>query len=179
MLDVAVAGVLFVVSLTAASPPAVVTVGPDAPVAAYQGIQIEIPIAIKVAPGLHVQANPASRPELIPLSIKIDDARGLKVGRPLYPAGRAYRIEGSEDAISVYEGSFDVGLPVDVPSDASMGNRVLKGSIRFQACDDRRCYPPTVIAFAQTVVVEAHDKTKSPSAVPPAQCVRDQPTGRR
>lgn len=166
------------VSLAAASSPgAVVTVGPDTPVTAYQGVKIEVPDAIKVAPGLHVQANPASRPELIPLSIKVDDAKELKVGTPLYPPGRAHRIEGSADAISVYEGSLAVGLPVEVRRDAVPGTRVLRGSIRFQACDDRRCYPPTAVVFGQTVVVNASQKTEAPWE-PPAQCAPDQSTGR-
>ncbi len=140
--------------LPAATAAAPVTIGAPA-VHLAAGAKVEISLPIEIAPGLHVQANPASRPELIPLSIRFIDPGGLAVGAPLYPTGSLRRLEAGADPLKLYEGSVQVGIPLEVPAGASPGERVVRGAVRFQACDDRRCHFPTTVPFAISVRVTA------------------------
>jgi hypothetical protein len=123
------------------------------PITAEPGTKTEISIEIDISPGSHVQANPASRPELIPLSVRVTESASLSIGTPRYPAGRLRRIEVSPELISLYEGSIRLGIPVEVPLDAPPGERIVRGVVRFQACDDQRCQLPATMAFATPVLV--------------------------
>lgn len=141
--------------LFAAVPAAVaggpVAVAPSSPLPARAGAKTELSLAIEITPGFHVQANPASRPELIPLSVRVTDAASLAVGTPRYPPGLSRRIDANPEPLSLYEGSVHVGLPIEVPVNAPPGEHIVRGAVRFQACDDRRCHLPSTVPFAIAV----------------------------
>jgi hypothetical protein len=159
---IAAATYLVLAALAATSAEGTVALRMLMPIAAEPGTKTEISVAIDIPPGLHVQANPASRPELIPLSIRVTESASLAIGTPLYPAGRLRRLDSSPEPISLYEGSIRLGIPVEVPVDAGPGQRIVRGVVRFQACDEKLCHLPATIAFAAPVLV----------TVPPTQaCV--------
>lgn len=130
-----------------------VTVVTPSPLPARAGAKTELSLAIEITPGFHVQANPASRPELIPLSVRITDAASLAVGTPQYPPGLSRRLDVSPEPLSLYEGSVHVGLPIEVLVNVAPGEHIVRGAVRFQACDDRRCHLPATVPFAITVRV--------------------------
>jgi hypothetical protein len=132
-----------------------VAIAEGASVTAGAGAKIELSLAIEIGPGFHVQANPASRPELIPLSVRVTDSASLVIGAPVYPAGKLRRIDASPEPISLYEGSVRVAIPVAVPADARPGERTVRGTMRFQACDDKRCHVPATLPFTVAVRVNA------------------------
>jgi Disulphide bond corrector protein DsbC len=152
---IAAASYLVLAALAATSAEGTVAVGKLMPITAEPGTKTEISVAIDIPPGFHVQANPASRPELIPLSIRVTESASLTIGTPLYPAGRLRRVDASPELISLYEGSIRLGIPVEVPMDAGPGERIVRGLVRFQACDDKRCHLPATVAFAAPVLVSA------------------------
>jgi hypothetical protein len=144
--------------LVLAAVPAAVAAGPVAvvtpsPLPARAGAKTELSLAIEITPGFHVQANPAARPELIPLSVRVTDAASLVVGAPQYPPGLSRRLDVSPEPLSLYEGSVRVGLPIEVPVDVAPGDHIVRGAVRFQACDDRRCHLPATVPFAIAVRV--------------------------
>ena len=108
---------------------------------------------LDVADGFHAQANPATQPFLIPLTLKLRSSGGLRVGSARYPPGRPHRLEGAEDALLTYDGTFEVAVPVEALPAAPPGERSLRGSLRYQACDDRMCLFPVSSAVTLTVRV--------------------------
>ena len=66
-------------------------------------------------------------------------------GDPVYPPGKPYRLEGNPKDFSTYEDTFEIKVPVRVDAKAKPGEYSLKGKLRYQACDDRVCLPPTTI----------------------------------
>jgi DsbC/DsbD-like thiol-disulfide interchange protein len=108
-------------------------------------------IAVTITPGFHVQANPASEENLIPLTLTLPPHNGIAVGRPIYPAPKRHRLEGSNQDLRVYDGTFHIRLALAAMSRSEGGE--LRGTIRYQACDHRTCLPPRSVPIALKVRV--------------------------
>ncbi len=113
----------------------------------------EVVVEVKVRDGFHVQANPASKPQLIATRIDLAGGKGLSIGRPLYPQGKPYKVGGLSMTVSTYDGRFELKIPIKASSLASPGKQDLAGKIRYQACDDKLCFPPTLAKFSASVEV--------------------------
>lgn len=125
-----------------------------APVTLAAGGVTEARITLVVADGYHIQANPASGEFLIPLRLDLRGRGGVRVGKPGYPRGRPYRLPGADVDWMTYEGTLEVAVPLEAQESAPEGERVLRGVVRYQACDDGRClFPESVpVAFPVRVV---------------------------
>ena len=76
--------------------------------------------------------------------MKIDPAEGVQTGNPSYPEGKPFRLKGSDRDITTYEGTVRVKIPIRIETKIEQ-ERTLKGSIRYQGCDDELCYPPVTM----------------------------------
>jgi len=55
------------------------------------------------------------------------------------------------------------GGPDDIPARLGpQGELVLRGSFRYQACDDKVCYVPETVPVEWTFQWENHDRTRVP-----------------
>jgi len=132
----------------------VVTVLPPSGVELRPGADTRLAIQIMVKPGYHVQANPVENPSLIPITLKVDPVGKVSVGEPLYPASKRLKLPGSSQDLVVYDGTFAIGLPIKVARDAMAGATALRGSLRYQACDDSHCLFPVTLPLTLSVVIE-------------------------
>lgn len=116
-------------------------------------------IAVDVVPkkGMHVYAPGTQyRPVAIVLQA---DAR-LRVHDPVYPKPTLYMFKPLNEEVLVYDAPFR--LAVDVIAAESDAQRAqlrgrpqmtIKGTLDYQACDDRLCYLPTSVPFQWTLRV--------------------------
>jgi len=56
-------------------------------------------------------------------------------------------LEGDSVDLVIYDGSFAVRNSIKLTEDAAPGKRELRGTLRYQACDDRHCLFPTTLPF--------------------------------
>lgn len=118
------------------------------------GDKKEVVVEAKVQKGFHVQANPATKPQLIATKVDVVGNASFQPDRPIYPKAKPYKIEGLGGSVDTYDGRFEVKVPVAAAASAKPGKSTLEGRIRYQACDDKVCFPPTVAKFAVPVEVE-------------------------
>jgi len=137
------------------APEARVSVGAVAATELPAGLSATVIVPVTIADGYHVQANPAARPFLVPLELTIAAAADLEVGAPGYPPGRAHRLAGSDEDLATYEGTIRITLPITARGDLAPGERTLEGGLRYQACDERRCYAPATVPIAIPIAVTA------------------------
>jgi hypothetical protein len=150
--------------LQARSPkPPVVTVGEPSAVELAPGGTARARVAVTIAPGFHVQANPASGPTLIPLRLELHAEPPLRLGDPVYPPGKGYRLQGSDLELSVYDGTVEVSVSVEAAKNAALIEKTLEGSLRYQACDDRVCLPPRTVPVRVPVRVFRGGSARSSS----------------
>jgi DsbC/DsbD-like thiol-disulfide interchange protein len=124
----------------------IVTIIPAEQVAIVKGQTVQLSVRAKIKQGFHVQANPASDEFLIPTTLTVDAGKDIVPGEPVYPGGHPYRLKGSTDDLLTYEDEVLISLPVKVMDSAPAGTTSITGKLRFQSCDDRRCFPPRSIS---------------------------------
>lgn len=101
-------------------------------------------VDVIVRPGYHVQANPPAFPNLIPLTLTLDPAPDVEIGTPVYPPPERLRLGGSGETLLVLDGRFSIRVPVK-RSTAAPASVQIRGTLRYQACDDVRCLFPRSI----------------------------------
>jgi len=134
------------------APDKVVTIRAVAPREMALGADATLEIHLKIAPKFHVNANPASEEFLIPVEVETQKTDGLIIGKPKYPAGVKMKLF-SPLPVSVYEGEAIVRVPLSVSASARPGTRTLRGTVHYQACNDKTCLLPRDASFALTIAV--------------------------
>ena len=125
----------------------VVAVQVLSPVQIVQGGQAMALIKVSVAPGYHVQANPASQPNYVATKVEILGGNGLTVGPSLYPKGKPYAPADGGETLSVLDGAFSIQTLMKTVSGAKAGPRSVAGTLRYQACDAKACLFPQSLNF--------------------------------
>ncbi len=153
-----VVGALVVVAALGAAPLAlaldVVTVEPVATASARPGSSVQAALQVRVKSGYHVQANPAANASLIPITLSVDPSSMLTSDPPVYPSPRRMRLPGDTDDLLVYDGTFPIVVPLKVARNASPGDKLaVRGTLRYQACDDSHCLFPASVPVLITVAV--------------------------
>jgi hypothetical protein len=110
-------------------------------------------VRLAIAEGFHVNANPASEKYLIPTELKFEPAEGIEVGPVAYPESVERKFSFSEKPLAVYEGVARIGFAVKLRPDARAGEHALRARLRYQACDDEKCYPPKTVETSVPVRV--------------------------
>ncbi len=96
----------------------------------------------RVVDGFHVNSHTPKSELLIPTTITLQPATGVKAETVEYPAGTSYSFSfDPSEKLDVYTGAFTVKLPVM----AEAGTHTVDGSLRYQACDHAACYPPKTL----------------------------------
>lgn len=131
----------------------VVTVEPPARVVLAPGGSAEARLAVLVASGFHLQANPASEEYLVPTRLELAKGSDIRPGKPIYPPGRPYRLQGASSDLLTYEGRFEIRLPLEASARAKPGDRTLTGKLHYQACDAKTCLFPSSVAVKLQVTV--------------------------
>lgn len=102
--------------------------------------QVSLVAAVTPKPKMHVYAP--GQTGLIGVSLAVDPNQALRVAAPKYPAPEKRVIAG--DTELVYSQPFQITETVTVTK-GTPAPTTIKGSLRYQACDDVICYLPTTI----------------------------------
>jgi thioredoxin:protein disulfide reductase len=121
--------------------------------AVHAGSTVKAAVVADVESGYHINDHVPSLDYLIPTELKLQPAAPLSLGDMKYPKGSPQKFSFLETPISVYQGQLVVGAEIKVASDAKPGTYALKGSLDYQACNDRACLPPTSLPLTLSVKV--------------------------
>ena len=116
-----------------------------------QNRESNVVLRVTVKDGFHVQAARVTN-DLIPTTIHVKSLDGVTFLSPELPPSKKFSLEGTDDFLDVYDGRFEIRIPVRV-SDVSKGRYSLEGELRYQACDARRCFFPRTVPFAVELVI--------------------------
>jgi hypothetical protein len=109
------------------------------PVTVEAGKSTDVELTFRVADALHINSHAPVDSELISTTLTMEPAREIKFGKMEYPAGVKYAFSfAPEEKLSVYTGDFVVKVHVTV---AHAGGFMWNGELRYQACDNLKCYP--------------------------------------
>jgi len=104
-------------------------------------------VRVEMPPGLHIYDEPVPS-GMVPTSITLDGPDGLRHSPARTPATTTLTLPGVPDPLHVWDGTID--FVMDVWGDSTIGAEIAEGAesmeidvtIRYQACDDHRCFIP-------------------------------------
>ena len=118
---------------------------PSGTVTLEPGRQVVVPVAVRIRPGFHVNSDKPADVYLIPTTLTWD-TEVLELQDIEYPPAELVVYEHSEKPLSVYSGKFLIrssfGVPARIPDDFTE----ITGKLRYQACNDKACFPPKSLA---------------------------------
>jgi hypothetical protein len=143
---------LVVVALSAQMSPNL-TVAPVPTVKAAKGHMATITITAHLPAGFHANSNKPSESYLIPLTLKWTEGP-LTMESVEYPKPAMEKYSFSDKPLSVVTGDFSITTKFKVPAGAASGPAAETGTLRYQACSDKACFPPKNVPVNVTVNVE-------------------------
>lgn len=149
----------------------VVSMAPASVVSIMQGKPGTVPLSFRVERGYHINSNKPKSEFLIPTSLKIDAATDIVIGRISYPEGKDMSFAFAPDEkLNVYTGDFEVGVLVRPLRSVQSGKYMVRGTLKYQACDNAACYPPKQLPVSFAVRISRAPRTggRNPAQSPHA-----------
>lgn len=148
---------------------AVVSMAPAPVVTVTQGTAAPVPLSFRVARGYHINSNKPKSEFLIPTALKIGATTDIVIGGTTYPDGRDMSFAFAPDEkLNVYTGDFEVDVSVRPLRSVQPGKYVMRGTLKYQACDNASCYPPQKlpVSFEVRIGKAAPPPRKNPAQSP-------------
>jgi thiol:disulfide interchange protein DsbD len=92
-------------------------------------------LQVTLPPQLHVQSNAPRDPALNPPA-------GIRATEIVFPKATDLQQAGLPQPLAVFEHEFAIGVQFAVADSVAVGTIDVPGRLRYQACDDKVCYPP-------------------------------------
>jgi hypothetical protein len=118
-----------------------------------KGAAATVVLKASLPSGYHANTNKPTEAYLIPMTLKWTTGP-LEMTTVDYPKGTMEKYSFSDKPLSVVTGDFSITTKFKVPASAASGPAAQNGTLRYQACDNKACYPPKTVPVSFTVSVE-------------------------
>lgn len=118
--------------------------------------QGEAKLALKLSmrPGYHANSDRPSEDFLIPMRLTWDAKAPVEAVEVVYPKAKLEKFEFNEKPISVVDGEFEIVTRLRRAPNAMPGPAFLSGKLRYQACNDKMCFPPKTIDVKVPLLIQ-------------------------
>ena len=144
-------------------------VAPIGTLVVTRGGKVPLNIALQVNRGFHVNSNKPNDELLLPTVLHLFPPQGVMIVNIQYPAGEDLSVPmiGNEK-LNVYTGNFEIAAVVRTQKSVALGTQRVHGDVRYQACNNRQCFPPktTPLEFDIKVVRPKVKKSTYTAASP-------------
>jgi thiol:disulfide interchange protein DsbD len=118
-----------------------------------RGELIELALKVTLPEGLHAQSNKPRDPTLIPTTLTFEAMPGFTVQELVFPKSTEFKLT-SGDALLVFEREFVIGVRLlGDPRNLPAGPREVRGSFRYQPCNDVMCFRPITMPVSWPVMI--------------------------
>jgi hypothetical protein len=139
-------------AVAAAQPGCVLTAEPVR-LSVKRGENPEYRLKLKLPPGCHTNSHQPNDPDLIPLRLTWTPG-ALEPGATTFPKPELEKYSFSSKPLSVFSGEFEIVTKFTRKPTAMPGPAMLSGKLRYQACNDRMCFPPRTIDVKVAVLLQ-------------------------
>jgi hypothetical protein len=129
------------------------------------GTHFSLVIDVRPARGVHVYAPDVSGYK--PIALTIEPQQWLTMKSAQYPQSEIYYFKPLDERVPVYQRPFRIvqDVMLDASPDAQTAlqpvhSLTIKGTLSYQACDDRICFSPQSVPLAWTVSVRPVDRER-------------------
>jgi len=111
-------------------------------------------VTLNVGTQYHINAHQPNDPSYIPTNFVGQPSPGITYGAARYPAPRTVRVSYSTKPLLVYVGKVVISVPYKVSRSAKPGATALAGTVMYQGCNDKSCYPPASAPVRAVVTIK-------------------------
>ena len=121
---------------------------------AIAGQTVRVALRVSLPEGLHTQSNKPRDETLIPTELHVDATAGVTVKEIVWPPATDLNQAGADKPLAVFEQTFPIGVELALASSVPAGELMVPARLRYQACDDKVCYPPENVPVSWNVLVK-------------------------
>lgn len=126
------------------------------PATIMPGQKLTLTVEVTPKPRMHVYAP--GQEGYIPISLKLEPDAAVTAARAKYPAGEKLFMAALNETQLVYAKPFSITQELKLAASPDLAKRAagggsitLKGSVRYQACDDKICFLPATVPVEWSV----------------------------
>src|SRR5262249_12944005 len=120
-------------------------------VSGQAGAKLALFVDVTPKPGMHVYAP--GNADYIPITVKLNPVDAIKAGKVAYPKSEVMTL--ADEKGSVFQKPFRLTQDITLDKSAKPGSTIaVAGTVNYQACDDRVCYPPESASVTWTIAVK-------------------------
>ena len=108
---------------------------------------------VDVSPKLKMHVYAPDQTDYIPIELKLETTPSFRAQAIQYPAAEPFFFAPLKETQRVYSKPFRITLPITLAKNAS-APLTIKGTVRYQACDDAICYLPQTVGVSWKVDVK-------------------------
>ena len=123
--------------------------------AAHAGTLVRAAVRVQLPDGFHVNSDRPREPALFPLSMTVAAPSGAALIDVSFPAPSDLTQQGDDSPLRVFEGAFTIGARLQLSGHLPIGALHVPVHIKYQACDQTRCYVPATVDTTWTWSVVA------------------------
>ena len=112
----------------------------------------------RLDPGFHVNSNTPLEDFLIATVLTLDPPEGIELSAVAWPEPILLSQQGAEQPLAVFEEEFVIGAALALGPGLGVGQYVVPGTLRYQACDETMCYLPATVDLSFEVAVVPGDR---------------------
>ena len=135
------------------------------------GSRVTLGLEVFLPAKMHLYA-PGVQSPYIPISLKLDAPADAILHDTVYPASKSLHLPAINETVPVFEGTFRITSDITFPQQKTLleiaGDNAaisVKGVFRYQACDDKVCYPPVNVPVEWTFRADRHDSQRVPESM--------------
>ena len=135
---------------------------------ARPGTRLTLALELELKPRMHVYA-PGVQGGYIPIAWKMAESKGWRAQEVVWPGPKLLNLPVIHETVPVYTGhlrltrDLTIGQNKDLAPLLSPERRMtVEGTLRYQACDDKECYPPQNLPLRWQFHVNALDSQRAP-----------------
>jgi hypothetical protein len=136
---------------------------------AHMGHHISLMLDVNLPPKVHVYAPGVQG--YIPIDWKQAETSAAKSAPAVFPPAKQLFLEAIKEKVPVYENNFRLTREVVLGSDKDIaplvdkdGTLTLNGTLRYQACDEEKCFLPETVPISWAFHFEPLDRVRASKA---------------
>jgi len=132
--------------------PKFIKVSPSIPKSVQPGKSFTMAVAVSIESPYHIQGNPAKE-GYITTELEVGPLKGFKIGKVTYPKATTTTMSG--ERLPVYEGTIEIKADLTPDKNLKPGKYTLPVVLKYQGCDQQKCFPPTTLSAKAAIAVKA------------------------
>jgi hypothetical protein len=118
-----------------------------------RGATATVKVTATLSEGFHLNSHTPPEDYLIPLSLKWAPG-AVEAADVVYPPPQALKVPFDPKPLSVLTGKFEIATKFKTAAGAAVGPSAVTGKLRYQACNDKSCFPPKTLEVKLPVEVQ-------------------------